>query len=170
MTEDRAVSLNAVLNIICMTKHFYEDSVSYNYVIKLLGELPSVGNDTNVSTTDYISRQAVIDIIKTSATISGMVSHINELPSVSQDIPKHYDSHDLIHRETARRIIDSPRTKEQMLAVLASAENQAKTGHWIKDEFGSRCERCGLYAYRDKFDKPWESPYCPNCGSYNGGD
>ena len=57
---DRAVSLNAVLNIICMTKHFYEDSVSYNYVIKLLGELPSVGKDTNVPTTDYISRQAVL--------------------------------------------------------------------------------------------------------------
>ena len=37
--------------------------------------------------------------------------------------------------------------------------------HWIRDEFGSRCGACGLYAYRDKFDNPWESPYCPICGA-----
>lgn len=40
-----------------------------------------------------------------------------------------------------------------------------RRGRWVKDEFGSRCGACGLYAYRDKFDKPWESPYCPNCGA-----
>lgn len=38
-------------------------------------------------------------------------------------------------------------------------------GKWIQDEFGSKCGSCGLYAYRDKFDQPWESPYCPNCGA-----
>lgn len=38
------------------------------------------------------------------------------------------------------------------------------SGMWIRDEFGSKCSCCGLYAYRDKFDKPWESFYCPNCG------
>lgn len=38
-------------------------------------------------------------------------------------------------------------------------------GKWIRDEFGARCSGCGLYAYRDKFDKPWESPYCPICGA-----
>lgn len=49
---------------------------------------------------------------------------------------------------------------------LPSAEPQKrKTGRWIRDEFGSRCGSCGLYAYRDKFDRPWESPYCPNCGA-----
>lgn len=36
---------------------------------------------------------------------------------------------------------------------------------WIRDEFGARCSGCGLYSYRDKFDKPWESPYCPICGA-----
>ena len=41
-------------------------------------------------------------------------------------------------------------------------------GHWIRDEFGSKCGACGLYAYRDKFDSPWESPYCPNCGAKMG--
>lgn len=40
-------------------------------------------------------------------------------------------------------------------------------GRWIRDEFGTKCGACGLYAYRDKFDQPWESPYCPNCGSRN---
>lgn len=38
-------------------------------------------------------------------------------------------------------------------------------GKWIRDEFGARCGVCGLYAYRDKFDQPWESPYCPMCGA-----
>ena len=38
-------------------------------------------------------------------------------------------------------------------------------GKWIRDEFGAKCGACGLYAYRDKFDQPWESPYCPNCGA-----
>ena len=39
-------------------------------------------------------------------------------------------------------------------------------GRWIRDEFGTRCGACGLYAYRDMFDdQPWESPYCPNCGA-----
>lgn len=38
-------------------------------------------------------------------------------------------------------------------------------GRWIRDEFGTRCGACGLYAYRDKFDQPWESPYCPHCGA-----
>ena len=35
---DRAVSLDAVLNTIRMTKHFYEDPLDYNYVVKILGE------------------------------------------------------------------------------------------------------------------------------------
>lgn len=38
-------------------------------------------------------------------------------------------------------------------------------GNWIRDEFGARCGACGLYAYRDKFGQPWESPYCPICGA-----
>lgn len=41
-------------------------------------------------------------------------------------------------------------------------------GKWIRDEFGARCGACGLYAYRDKFGQPWESPYCPICGAKMG--
>ena len=40
-----------------------------------------------------------------------------------------------------------------------------RRGRWIRDEFGSRCERCGLYAYRNKSGRPWESDYCPYCGA-----
>ena len=43
-------------------------------------------------------------------------------------------------------------------------------GKWIKDEFGAKCSACGLYAYRDKFDRPWKSPYCPNCGAKMDGE
>lgn len=51
------------------------------------------------------------------------------------------------------------------ISVLATLPSAERRGRWVKDEFGSRCGACGLYAYRDKFDKPWESPYCPNCGA-----
>lgn len=47
---------------------------------------------------------------------------------------------------------------------LPSAQPE-QTGMWLKDEFGSRCSACGRYAYRDKYGKPWESDYCPNCGA-----
>ena len=50
-------------------------------------------------------------------------------------------------------------------AIPAADAAEVRHGRWIKDEFGSRCGACGLYAYRDKFDEPWESPYCPNCGA-----
>lgn len=40
-----------------------------------------------------------------------------------------------------------------------------RRGRWIRDEFGSRCECCGLYAYRDKAERPLESDYCPYCGA-----
>lgn len=46
-------------------------------------------------------------------------------------------------------------------------ENVAPVIHarWIKTEDGTYCSNCELYAYRDKFDKPWESDYCPYCGA-----
>jgi hypothetical protein len=54
-----------------------------------------------------------------------------------------------------------------VLKELPSAQLERKKGKWVRDEFGSKCSCCGLYAYRDKFGEPWESDYCPNCGSYN---
>lgn len=62
---------------------------------------------------------------------------------------------------------------EDRLAIVKSFVDSVPTveaqpfrhGKWIRDEFGTRCGVCGLYAYLDKFDQPWESPYCPNCGA-----
>lgn len=39
---DRAVSINAVKKVIRETKYSYADPLAYNYVVKLLNELPSV--------------------------------------------------------------------------------------------------------------------------------
>lgn len=41
----------------------------------------------------------------------------------------------------------------------------AEKGKWVRDEFGSKCSCCGLYAYMDKWKDPWESNFCPNCGA-----
>lgn len=41
----------------------------------------------------------------------------------------------------------------------------AEKGMWVRDEFGSKCSCCGLYAYRDEWKDPWESNFCPNCGA-----
>ena len=80
------------------------------------------------------------------------------------------------------KLIDAKAWKIELLLLHGSNEktawlinriNHAPTvdaepvrhGRWIQDEFGTWCSVCGLYAYRDKFDQPWESPYCPNCGA-----
>lgn len=58
--------------------------------------------------------------------------------------------------------------KEKYDAWKAKKEQDAEVvrhDRWIRDEFGVRCGACGLYAYRDKFDQPWKSPYCPHCGA-----
>lgn len=52
-----------------------------------------------------------------------------------------------------------------MRAFLKSYQIDGKSGKWVRDEFGSVCSYCGLYAYRDKFGEPMESNYCPNCGA-----
>ena len=65
---------------------------------------------------------------------------------------------------------------EERLAIVKSFVDSVPTvdaepvrhGQWIRDEFGAWCNACGSYAYRDKFDRPWESPYCPNCGAKMG--
>lgn len=56
-------------------------------------------------------------------------------------------------------------TKEEIDQMPTVDAVPVRHGNWIRDEFGTRCGVCGLYAYRDKFDQPWESPYCPICGA-----
>ena len=40
-----------------------------------------------------------------------------------------------------------------------------RTGHWIDDEFGSKCSCCGIYTHLDKFDRPMKFKYCSMCGA-----
>lgn len=63
------------------------------------------------------------------------------------ELPPKYNKDDLIHRETARRIIDSPRSKEQMLMMLASIPKVENTAEWIlcKD----RLPELTKYGYTD---------------------
>lgn len=42
---------------------------------------------------------------------------------------------------------------------------EPKTGHWIDDEFGSKCSCCGIYTHLDKFDRPMKFKYCSMCGA-----
>ena len=42
---------------------------------------------------------------------------------------------------------------------------QPKTGHWIDDEFGSKCSCCGIHTHLDKFDRPMKFKYCSMCGA-----
>ena len=82
---------------------------------------------------------------------------------------KSVKSNDLISREDAIDALDCINGVEEVLKSLPSA-GRPDPVKWLKDEFGSRCGACGLYAYRDKFGKPWESDYCPCCGARMGGD
>lgn len=51
------------------------------------------------------------------------------------------------------------------IVSLPSAQPEKKKGKWKRNEFGSWCEKCGRYAYLDKWDRVWESDFCPFCGA-----
>ena len=40
-----------------------------------------------------------------------------------------------------------------------------KTGHWIDDDFGSKCSCCGIHTHLDKFDRPMKFEHCSMCGA-----
>lgn len=48
---------------------------------------------------------------------------------------------------------------------LPSVNPQPKIGHWIADEFGSKCSCCDIHTHLDKFDRPMKFKYCSNCGA-----
>jgi hypothetical protein len=48
---------------------------------------------------------------------------------------------------------------------LSPVQPKPKTGHWIDDEFGSKCSWCGIHTHLDKFDKPMKLKYCSMCGA-----
>ena len=46
-----------------------------------------------------------------------------------------------------------------------------KHGHWINENFYTRCSACGNMAIYDKYGQEVESDYCPRCGAkMDGGD
>lgn len=79
-----------------------------------------------------------------------------------------------INADVARRIIDSPRSKEQMLLVLSQAEPADVApvlhGEWVKDEEKSKrliesiyiCSACHNFEAWGETEK---YNYCPNCGA-----
>lgn len=79
-----------------------------------------------------------------------------------------------INVDVARRIIDSPRSKEQMLMVLSQAEPadvvNVVHGEWVKDEEKSKkliesiyiCSACHNFEAWGETEK---YNYCPNCGA-----
>ena len=88
---------------------------------------------------------------------------------------------DLIDRQTAIDAMNEWEWQElylpihfkQLLENLPPVKPEQKTGHWIREEHPDamptftvtwRCSACGE-------DQSYgEPPFCPNCGSYNGGD
>lgn len=50
------------------------------------------------------------------------------------------------------------------LEKLPSAQPERKRGEWIKDGNKWMCDKCGELVYDDDHN------FCPNCGSYNGGE
>lgn len=49
--------------------------------------------------------------------------------------------------------------------IVNFEEQEPKTGHWIDDEFGSKCSCCGIHTHLDKFDRPMKFKYCSMCGA-----
>ena len=88
---------------------------------------------------------------------------------------------DLIYRETARRIIDSPRSKEQMLTVLRCTppvQPKRQTGHWEEKEVhekgsledieewqSAKCSVCGKYLTTPYLYYFYDFEFCPSCGA-----
>ena len=56
--------------------------------------------------------------------------------------------------------------------AIEALEQEPKTGHWIGiDDYPHEdweCNNCGYVI--EAFENPNDFRYCPNCGSYNGGD
>ena len=75
-------------------------------------------------------------------------------------MPKYIDA------DVARRIIDSPRSKEQMLLVLSQAEPadvvEVVHGEWKLNNLNGfkiyDCSNCGIH-----METRWN--YCPHCGA-----
>lgn len=114
--------------------------IAKSVIIKALEPQPSERTETHAC--DYISRQAVLDLVADyDLSMGQVVKGIHNLPSVTPQ----------------------PKTEPQQKT------GQQKTGHWIEHKHGAiehiECSECGIWFL--KADLPRKS-YCPNCGSCNG--
>ena len=55
--------------------------------------------------------------------------------------------------------------KNALDITIKALEQEPKMGHWIDDEFGSKCSYCGIYTHLDKFDRPMKFKHCSMCGA-----
>ena len=63
-------------------------------------------------------------------------------------------------------LLSAERTIYQQIKDMPSVTPQEpKTGHWIDDEFGSKCSCCDIHTHLDKFDRPMKFKYCSVCGA-----
>ena len=118
--------------------------------------------------TDCISRQAAIDALEsigsldTDADRDYARSIFNAVPSAQPEPPE----------ECERCMMEHTDEMEKLEAELAMA--QPKRGRWISADaiFGGvpfYCSECGENTRDTVMGKPrWN--FCPNCGSYNGGE
>lgn len=105
------------------------------------------------------------------------------IEALERPIPKPHDR--LMYWETARRIIDSPRSKSQMLAVLDSVPPvealERKRGEWVEtsESIGweevecAECSVCGKTLVLGDYtmdDIKFDYNFCPNCGADMRGD
>ena len=54
---------------------------------------------------------------------------------------------------------------EDIQNIPAADVAPVKHGHWINENFYTRCSACGNMAIYDKYGQEVESDYCPRCGA-----
>lgn len=100
---------------------------------------------------DYISRQAAIDAMCWACgNDCDKSKFVYNAPQDEQVImcPEHY-----------------------ALFTLPSAEPERKRGKWIQDGHHIQCNQCGIsICDKDREGDVLPKKFCPNCGSYNGGE
>ena len=85
---------------------------------------------------------------------------------------------DTINRQAAinmKGLLEDWTGKEYEAVLVEDIERlpsaQPKRGKWIRDGHHIRCDQCGIYMCdTDREGDKISNIFCPNCGSYNGGE
>lgn len=113
---------------------------------------------------DLISRKAAIELVKDVCDVimRGCNSHYD--PGVGDEV---YD--DVLEVDA---ILKCNKEIRKSLKDLPSAQPERKKGKWLHDKddtlLSGYCSCCGWESIIMETDVA-DMPYCPNCGSYNGG-